>query len=120
MADKNRNRVFIYDLILVLLLLVVGLSALFIFKAVTKEGNSVRVLIDGELVARYSLSVDGEYSINGGTNILKIENGKAYMIYADCNENPDFKCTRQGKISKELESIDCLPNRVRVEVEIVE
>ncbi len=120
MSRKNGKRVFIYDLFLILALLVIGLSALFIFRACTKEGNYVRVLIDGELVARYSLSVDAEYTLNGGTNVLKIEDGKAYMIYADCNENPGKKCTRQEKIHRELQSIDCLPNRVRVEVEIAE
>lgn len=106
----------VFDCILVFTLLAVGISAYFIMRSFSEEGNSVRVLVDGEEVGRYSLSVDGEFVLNGGTNILKIEDGKAYMIYGSCNEKPSMKCTTQGKISRELESIDCLPNRVRVEI----
>lgn len=76
----------------------------------------VVVSINGESIAEYSLSADGEYSINNGTNILKIENGEAWMIYADCPTMGSSKCTYQGKISKRGQMITCLPNKIVVMV----
>ena len=80
----------------------------------TKEaGAYVVVRVDGREVAKYSLSENGEYELNGGTNILRIEDGKAYLTDADC---PDHLCVNQGKISKSGETITCLPNRLTVTV----
>ena len=81
-----------------------------------KYKGYVAVTIKGVTVAEYSLSDDGEYSINNGTNILKIENGEAWMIDADCPTTGSTKCTYQKKISKRGEMITCLPNKVVVMV----
>ena len=103
----------IADIILIASVLLVGLSV-FLIVSLTKEvGNSVRVSVDGRVVGEYSLSVDGEYSLNGGTNILVIKGGRAYMKYADC---PDGLCINQGEAYKVGQKIVCLPNRVMVEV----
>ena len=59
----------------------------------------------------YSLLINGEYFLNGGTNILVIENGEAYLSYANC---PDHTCVRTGKIKYTGQSIVCLPNRLSV------
>ena len=53
------------------------------------------------------------YELNGGTNILKIEDGKAFLIEASC---PDHLCMNQGKIDQSGETITCLPNRLTVSV----
>ena len=101
------------DLVLILILLTVALSAFFIIESLREDGVSVRVTVNGELAAEYSLSRDGEYVLNGGTNILVISNGKAYVMEASC---PDGLCINQGKISLSGERIVCLPNRVMIEV----
>jgi hypothetical protein len=69
--------------------------------------------VDGDQVAKYSLSVDGEYELNGGTNVLRIKDGKAYLTSASC---PDHLCVKQGKIDQTGETITCLPNRLTVTV----
>ena len=81
-----------------------------------EEGAYVVVTVYGEEVARYSLSDDGEYELNGGTNVLKIENGEAFMIRANCPTQGSTRCTHQGKISKTLEAILCNANGVIVTV----
>lgn len=103
----------IADIVLIVLLLAVGLSAIFILRAVRGDGSAAVVSVDGEEVARYRLDTDGRYELNGGTNILVIEDGFAYIDYADC---PDGTCKRTGKISMEGDRIICLPNRVIVEI----
>ena len=71
------------------------------------------VEINGVAVSEYPLSTDGVFPLNGGTNVLVIENGKAYLNYSSC---PDHVCERMGKIGYVGESIICLPNRVAVKI----
>ncbi|MBO5009684.1 MAG: NusG domain II-containing protein [Clostridia bacterium] len=107
------NKKMIADIILIAAVLIIALSVFLIVELSRKEGAFVRVSVNGERVAEYSLSVDGEYSLNGGTNILVIENGEAYIKWADC---PRQICVKDGKISRTGERITCLENRVVVEV----
>ena len=106
------------DIILIASVLAIGLSALLVFSLVKEEGNSVEVLIDNKVVATYPLSVNAEYEINGGTNILVIEDGKAYLRYSKC---PDQTCVLGksffgNKISYVNDEIACLPNKVIIRV----
>lgn len=101
------------DFILIGVILAVILAAFAIVALVKKDGAYVIVRVDGEQVAKYSLSEDGEYELNGGTNILRIKDGKAYLVSANC---PDHLCVKQGKIDQVGETITCLPNRLTVTV----
>ena len=81
-----------------------------------KSGMLVVVSVDSVKTASFSLSEDIEYEIkgyDGGTNLLIIKDGEAYLIDSSC---PDHLCEHMGKISKVGQSIICLPNRVVVEV----
>ena len=84
-----------YDLILIGALLVISLGVLLITTLTRREGGYVEVEQSGRVIATYSLSIDGEYSLNGGTNILVIEGGAAYLKDANC---PDKTCVKTGKI----------------------
>ena len=102
------------DIIVIAAILVISLSVLFIALITKKNGAMVKVEINGEEVGIYPLYVDGIYSLNGGTNVLVIENGKAYLNYSNC---PDHTCERTGKISHVGETIICLPNRVSITIQ---
>ena len=56
----------------------------------------------------------GTFPLNGGSNILVVENGEAWVSDADC---PDKVCMGMGKISRNGEFIACLPNRLLIVVE---
>jgi hypothetical protein len=101
------------DIIVIASLLLLSLIVLLIISLTKKEGATVRVEIDGEIVGEYSLDIDKEYSLNGGTNTLTVKDGEAYMTYSDC---PDHTCERTGKIRFVGETIVCLPNKVSVTV----
>ena len=101
------------DLILIALILIVAIALFLVVELTKEEGAGVTVKVDGIKVAEYSLSADGTYPLNGGTNILVIENGKAYLTDANC---PDKLCVHQGKISMTGEVITCLPNTLTVTV----
>ena len=102
-----------YDLILIGALLVISLGVLLITTLTRREGGYVEVEQSGQIVATYSLSIDGEYSLNGGTNILVIEGGAAYLKDANC---PDKTCVKTGKIHYVNQSIICLPNEISITV----
>jgi hypothetical protein len=101
------------DIILIASILIVAIALFLIVELTKEEGAGVTVKVDGVKIAEYSLSADGTYPLNGGTNILVIENGKAYLTDANC---PDKLCVHQGKISMTGETITCLPNKLTVSV----
>ena len=77
-----------------------------------ENGSFVVVNVDG-IKSTYSLNEDIEITLNNGTNILAIEDGYAYMSYADC---PDHICIKQGKINKKGQTITCLPNKITISI----
>ncbi len=101
------------DFILIASILIVAIALFLVVELTKEEGAGVTVKVDGVKVAEYSLTADGTYPLNGGTNILVIENGKAYLTDANC---PDKLCVHQGKISRTGETITCLPNKLTVSV----
>ena len=103
----------IKDFILIGAILVITVSLLLVSILTKKEGAYVIVRVYGEEIGRYYLSKDGEYELNGGTNILRIEDGVAYLIDATC---PDHLCVKQGKIDQTNEAIVCKPNGLTITV----
>ncbi len=92
----------------------IGMAVLYLRPAVTS--GTVEVAVDGVVTMTLPLSEDTEVRIdgvNGGENLLVIEDGKAKIISASC---PDGVCVRHYAISRDGESIICLPNRVVVTI----
>ena len=106
------------DLILVAVLLVAALALFFGLRSRqardTGTGAQAVVTVEGREIGRYPLSKNGTFPLNGGTNILVVENGEAWVSEANC---PDKVCMGMGKISRNGEFIACLPNRLLVVVE---
>ena len=102
------------DMVLIAVLLALGIALLLIQNNRGKEGSFVVVMVQGKEEARYSLSIDGEYAINGGTNIIEVKDGKVRMTEALC---PNHLCVKQGWIRYGAQSIVCLPNKVVVRIE---
>ena len=108
------NKKLLSDIILVGVLLVVSLSVFLIYFLNRTEGSTVVVSVDTKVVAEYSLEVDGVYYLNGGTNVLVIEDGQAYIREANCPGYQD--CVETGRIRYVGEKIVCLPNKLMVEI----
>lgn len=117
MDGKMKKRFGKNDVILIGVLLTAALIIFFVGNYFFKEdGAKVQVTVDGEVYGTYPLTeertvaikIDGET-----TNILQLEKGKAVMMTADC---PDQLCVHQQAISKEGQTIVCLPNKVVAEV----
>ncbi len=109
-AAKKNYRL---DIIIIAAILLVSVALLLVMTLSREEGATVVVEIDGATVATYSLNENGEYSLNGGTNVLVIENGKAYLNYSNC---PDHTCEKTGKIQYVGQTIICLPNKITITI----
>lgn len=105
------------DLILLLAVLVIGLIGIVIlYTRPAALNGEVEVAVDGEVVMTLPLSEDTEVTIegvDGGENLLVIQGGTAKIESASC---PDGICVRHYAISRDGESIICLPNRVVVTI----
>lgn len=111
------------DIILISVIVIISVALLLIWKLVYLKGQDtdsdacVEVTIDGRTYGTYPLSKDDTIKIKNGdgdvTNTLVIKGGVADMTSADC---PDHLCVKKKAISKEGESIICLPNKVVVTV----
>lgn len=103
------------DIILVLAVVLLAAAGFLIFLFTGSAGDRVAVLIDGEETASYPLSEELETVIRTGenTNTLVISEGKASVREATC---PDGICADHRPISKEGETIVCLPHKVVIKV----
>ena len=118
MEKLRQNKMLRADLILILGLLLLGGILLFVTRSgAAPSGGSVVVYVDGVEAARYPLSRNGTFALNGGTNTLVIEDGYAWLSDAQC---PDKLCVHMGKIHNSTGIIVCLPNRLYVTIEGVD
>ena len=104
----------IRDLILAGSLLLAAVILLLAINGSRESGGMAVVRVDGVETERHPLSVNGTFPLNGGSNILIIQDGQAWVSEANC---PDLICVRQGKIHYTGQVITCLPNRLTVTVE---
>ena len=113
MRGQNEKRSPRVDVIVISAILLAALLFVVLTTVFRKSGSVVIVEINGEIAGEYSLSKDGVFILNGGTNTLVIENGAAYVKDSDC---PDRTCERTGKIRYVGQTVICLPNRLSVTV----
>lgn len=105
------------DWILLCVLAVIGIGmwaySTFIEKPVATKAV---VTVDGKEYGTYNLNKDQTIEIKQKTtvtNVLVIADGEIFMQDATC---PDKLCEKQGRKSRDKETIVCLPNKVVVTV----
>lgn len=104
------------DIVLLGILLIAGFIGIMTYLLAGKTASYVSVTVDGELIGTYDLNVEQEVlieSADDGENILRISDGRARMILANC---PNQDCVKHKEISQSNESIVCLPHKVVVTV----
>ena len=101
------------DIIVIASILLISIVILLVAQLTKEEGAYAEVTVDGSVVGKYSLNIDGVYSLNGGTNTLTIEGGEVYMSYSDC---PDHVCENTGRVRYVGQTIICLPNHLAITI----
>lgn len=104
------------DIIFIAAILAVVAIAAVALLLLRGEGSTVTVEVDRQIIGTYSLAIDRVVDIttdDGEMNRLVIRDGKAFMESATC---PDGVCVSHRPISREGETIVCLPHKVVVTV----
>ena len=104
------------DLILIAVILIAALAGFFIVrKAQSGEGARVVITVDGKTYGTYSPDEHRTIEIKDdlGYNKVVIADGTADVTQADC---PDKICVDHAPISRDRETIICLPHKLVVEV----
>lgn len=96
-----------------LIMVVLGFSILMflLMNANKKDVNTAVVYYDNDEVMSMSLSENKEYIVEGelGEVIIEVKDNK---VRVNEENSPRHLCSKQGWISKQNESIICLPNRI--------
>ena len=90
-------------------------AALYLVLRPGGTGAWVVVTVDGAETARYALDGERTVTIGGADwNVLEIADGEASVLDANCG---DHTCVNMGAISREGESIVCLPHKLTIHIE---
>ncbi|MBE6530062.1 MAG: NusG domain II-containing protein [Ruminococcaceae bacterium] len=116
--EEKKKRKLRNDLILIGVLLVVLVLVGLAFWLFRGTGDTVIVEVDGKVFGTYSLSKNQTVEIHTGEggkelNLLVIKDGRAFVETATCR---DGICAAHAPISREGESIVCLPHKVVITV----
>ena len=98
------------DFIVIAVVLVCAIS-IWLYPALSNTGSLARIE-QGENVQRVSLENDCEIKLENAT--VKVKGGKISITHAEC---PDLVCVKTGAISKEGQSIVCVPNHIVITIE---
>lgn len=105
-----------FDIIVATVLILTAVISYIIVSVVNSEkAGKIEVVIDGRTEYTYPLDKDGEYDIENDKfiNVIVVKDGRVSMKEADC---PDKLCVKQGTISKNGQSIICLPHKLVVKI----
>lgn len=104
---------------LIVIGVIIGIAFLvYIFSYLVGERNPGKVEIrqDGKLLSTYSLTENQTIIVpydDGGYNLVLMNEGEVKVTDADC---PDKLCVRQRGISRNGESIICLPHKMVIQI----
>lgn len=121
MAIKNSIFMFKkWDVIIIIFLIIISFipEGILLLSGMKKyDSKYIEISINGSIYKKIDLDSPKEeiIEISGdeGVNILKIYNGQAQIIDADCD---DRVCINFGAISRIGESIVCLPHKVVISI----
>ena len=112
-SHENTAKKYRLDVIVIASILLVAIALVAISHFTAANGAFVEVTVGGEVIGKYPLALDSVYTLGGGTNVLTVKNGEAYMSYSSC---PDHVCENTGRVSFVGQTIICLPNRISITV----
>ncbi len=101
---------------ILLLLVLLGLAGIGMgLLQLRPAADRVVVKQDGKVIGSYLLAQDREILLDNdwGRNKIRIKDGQVSVTAADC---PDQICVRHRPVSRDQETIVCLPHRLVVEV----
>lgn len=112
LKKRKKDLIFIFSILIfaVFLLLIQR-----VYGNAQDEADLVKITVDQKLYGTYDLNKNQTITIQNdlGINTIQIQNKDVWMEEADC---PDGYCKEQGHISKNKQTIVCLPHKLVVEI----
>ena len=112
LKKRNKDLIFIFSILIfaVFLLLIQR-----VYGNAQDEADLVKITVNQKLYGTYDLNKNQTITIQNdlGINTIQIQNKDVWMEEADC---PDGYCKEQGHISKNKQTIVCLPHKLVVEI----
>lgn len=112
LKKRKKDLIFIFSILIfaVFLLLIQR-----VYGNAQDEADMVKITVDQKLYGTYDLNKNQTITIQNdlGINTIQIQNKDVWMEEADC---PDGYCKEQGHISKNKQTIVCLPHKLVVEI----
>ena len=102
--------------VIIAIIIIICLAWIFLQNKVTVSGNIAEIRVDNEVVQTLDLSKNTKITVNVKNNITLIVIVDNNSVYVESSECPDKICVNKGRISKEYETIVCLPARTIIEV----
>lgn len=104
------------DIISIAVIIAASVIAAFIAFTTSHEGSTMVITVSGEEYGRYPIDTDRVITVDTGSGIneITINNGEAYVSYADC---PQGICAHHKPVSRSGESIICVPHEVVISIE---
>lgn len=112
LEKRKKDLIFIFSILIfaVFLLLIQR-----VYGNAQDEADLVKITVNQKLYGTYDLNKNQTITIQNdlGINTIQIQNKDVWMEEADC---PDGYCKEQGHISKNKQTIVCLPHKLVVEI----
>ena len=112
LKKRKKDLIFIFSILIfaVFLLLIQR-----VYGNAQDEADMIKITVDQKLYGTYDLNKNQTITIQNdfGINTIQIQNKDVLMEEADC---PDGYCKEQGHISKNKQTIVCLPHKLVVEI----
>ena len=112
LKKRKKDLIFIFSILIfaVFLLLIQR-----VYGNAQGEADLVKITVDQKLYGTYDLNKNQTITIQNdlGINTIQIQNKDVWMEEADCQ---DGYCKEQGHISKNKQTIVCLPHKLVVEI----
>lgn len=112
LKKRKKDLIFIFSILIfaVFLLLIQR-----VYGNAQDEADVVKITVNQKLYGTYDLNKNQTIAIQNdfGINTIQIQNKDVWMEEADC---PDGYCKEQGHISKNKQTIVCLPHKLVVEI----
>lgn len=103
------------DILIICIFIIIAIT-FFIFNYITSgDGGRVVIYVEGEVYKTVPIEENKTYIIenDGRENVVEVKDGCVKMKSASCDNQV---CVEHKKISRDNESIICLPNKVVVKV----
>ena len=103
------------DIILIAAIIITGVWISSVLVFAKNEGHTLKVTVAGKVYGTYDTGTDRVIDIESGTdkNTFEIKNGYVSMINSNCK---GYDCVHEHSISRQGETIVCLPHKVVLEI----